>query len=158
MQRWKLIAVIAVVVIGSAIAAGGYAFWNARQNKPTRVWVPIPINTALSNEQREDAAASLKLQLQDLGLLEKVAKDSGVTPELDLASDADTAKLLSEKLFVEVNEVERPEGPVAVINIGFDCTARQFEAMGKATTRLMDDVNALLRPPQPDAQPAGFGE
>jgi hypothetical protein len=149
MQRWKLLVVIALVVAGSAVAAGGYAFWNARQNKQTRVWVPLEINPVLSMEDRTQAAGQIKNYLSKPGILAAVAKDTGIAAELGLASDEKAAELLGERLFVEVGEYKSPMGPVPAINIGFSCTKREFDTLGKAATRLMKDVLAFVTPPKP---------
>lgn len=148
MQRWKLFAIIAVVVMGSALAAGGYAFWNARQNKPTRVWVPLEINPSLTLEQRQEAAGQIKNHLMRPEILTPVARDSGVAGALDFDSDELAAAHLRKRLFVEAGEFESPKGVVPSLNIGFDCTRREFKTMGRATTRMMKDVWAFIVPPE----------
>jgi len=156
MQRWKLLAVIALVVVGSAVAAGGYAFWNARQNKPTRVWVPMEINPVLTMEERHQAADQIQKYLDRPEILTPVAKESGIAGGLGLASDEKAVELLSERLFVEVGEFNSPKGLVPAINIGFDCTKREFDTLGRAATRLMKDVWTFITPPEP-AEDTDFG-
>jgi len=149
MQRWKLLAVIALVVVGSAVAAGGYAFWNARQNKPTRVFVPLEINPVLTMEERAEAAGKIQEYLLRPEILTPVARETGIAAGLGLESDEKAAELLGQRLFVEVGEYNSPKGLAPALNIGFTCTKREFDTLGRAATRLMKDVWTFITPADP---------
>ena len=138
--------VVAVILLG---AGGAFALWNYKQNKPDKVWVPMRINPKLTTEQKEQAAEQIKAKLLEGDIMLKVAEDTALASELKLDSREAAATLLKERLFVEAGEANTPTGIVPAINIGMNGKKKEMKALGKASTRLMEDVWKIMgiKPP-----------
>jgi len=151
MQRW-----IAVVVVTMMLLGGGglYAYYVYKQNRPSPVWVPLPIRLGLSNEKRDVLVNDLRMKLSRPEVLEQVSKDVGLTKKWRLASDAEGAREIGQRLFVQVGEADTPQGKVPSINIGVTGKRKERVVSNEITMRLMDDVMKILgikAPPKPGA-------
>lgn len=151
MQRWI---VAAVVLILLTVGGGAFAYRHYKQNKPTRVYVPVPLNPELPSEKREEVAAELKARLSEPGLLIQAVKDTGLAGKLKLASDEAAGRFVGERLFVETGEADTPMGlKVPALHIGMTCKVKEYTPMGEVALRLMDDVWKILGVnPPPKAQ------
>jgi hypothetical protein len=118
------------------------------QDRPTRIWLPIPTKPELLLEQRQDVVTLLTEKLSELSLLTLVSKDSGYAKDMGLATDEDGAEDLKQRLFVEIGTADSPGGKVPSINVGFICKVKEFERMKKVTNRLMTDIGIVLGLPK----------
>jgi hypothetical protein len=153
MQRWIVAAVVFAVL---AVSGAGIGYWKYReykQNKPDKIWLPIPTKPELSLEQRQEVVTLLTEKLGELPLLTKVSKDSGYAKDMGLATDEAGAKDLKQRLFIEVGIAETTGGKVPSINVGFHCKKKEFDKMKKVTNRLMADIGIILGLPAPKRAP-----
>lgn len=144
MQRWIIAAVVSVIVL---VAGAGFGFRAYKQNRATRIWLPIPTRAELTIDQRRDAVALLKKKLGEDELLTKVSVDTGYARDMALADDAAGAADLRQRLFVEIGTADTPAGKVPSINVGFNCKVKEFDRMKKVTNRLMADIGVILGAP-----------
>lgn len=142
-----------VVLLAGGAGIGYWKYRDYKQNKPTRIWLPIPTKPELSLEQRQEVVTLLKEKLSELPLLTKVSKDSKYAEDMGLATDEAGATDLKQRLFVEIGTAESPAGKVASINVGFSCKVKEFERMKKVTTRIMVDIGNVLGLPAPKRAP-----
>lgn len=141
MQRWIIAAaVLLVLMVGSAAVA----LRVHRQNQATQVWLPMPINPALSSERREATVVLLKQKLGAHSLLAQVSKDVGLTKKMKYTSDDEAAADLGKRLFVELGQADTSNGKVPSINVGMKCKVKEFKTMGEVTNRLGKDIFAIL--------------
>lgn len=124
------------------MGAGAFGYRFYQQNRNTRIWLPLPIPAATS-EQRQEMAATLRKKLSDPALMGAVCRDSGYAGTKGLSADEATKDLLG-RLFVETGTADTPNGKVPSVNVGFNCKVKDFEKMKKPTNRLRDDIMKLL--------------
>src|SRR5690606_16719837 len=98
MQRWIVAAVVLMLL---TVGGGAFAYRHYKQNKPTRVYVPMPLNPDFPAEKREEVAAELKKRLSEPELLIQAVKDTGLAGKLKLASDEAAGDFVGKRLFVE---------------------------------------------------------
>ena len=125
-------------------AGGGFALWTYRSGMPKPVWVPLPLNPALTDEQREDAAAKLKAKLLEGDTLTNVVKELGLAAKLKLPTDEAAEAEVRRLLFVKPGEADSPMGRIPSINIGFESQRKTYDAYSEASMRLMKDVSKIL--------------
>jgi len=151
MQRWIAAVVVAMMLLGGG---GLYAYYVYKQNRPSPVWVPLPIKPEFSNEKRDALVNELRMKLSKPEVLEQVSKDVGLTKKWRLPSDAEGAREIGKRLFVQVGEADTPRGKVPSINIGVTGKRKERLVSNEIVMRLMDDVMKILgikAPPKPGA-------
>ncbi|WP_200272686.1 hypothetical protein [Luteolibacter pohnpeiensis] len=141
MQRWIVLGLVAVLLLGAGGAAG---LWTYKQNRPDRKWVRLPINPKLPPDQKEEAASQLKEKLLDDKIMTKVADDIHLAEGMKLGSTQEAVALLKQRLFVEVGSVTLPSGETPCLNIGVSGKRKEMDSLGKAPTRILDDVFKIL--------------
>lgn len=147
MQRWILIALVGAILFG---LGGGYALWTYRENRPQKVWVPLPLNEEISEEKRKEVAEEIKKKVLEGDLLSVVVKEVGLARQLGLDSDAEAEKELRQRFFVDLGEADLPDGKrVPALHVGVNAQRKSFKAMGDAAMRIMQDVWKMLgiKPP-----------
>jgi hypothetical protein len=115
-----------------------------KQNRPSPVWVPMPINPELPIEKQDEIARELKKKLSDREILAVVSKDLGLMGEWKLPTDAACADELAMRMFVRAGEHETPMGKTPTINIGVNGKVKDRAVSEKISMRLMDDVFKIL--------------
>jgi hypothetical protein len=131
--------------IGAHDGGGGaIGYRTYQQNRPTRVWLPMPIDTARPLEMRDKTVAILKQRLSDPVVLAAVSKDAGYAKNSGIESDAAAAKDLARRLFVEIGTADTPLGRVPSINVGMECKVKEFRIMRAVVNRLKTDVFKIL--------------
>jgi hypothetical protein len=146
MQRLIIAAGVLLVLM---LGAGAFALRVHRQNQSTQVWLPMPINPALTSERRDATVILLKQRLGEHALLARVSKDVGLTKKLRYATDDEAATDLGKRLFVELGQADTSKGKVPSINIGMKCKVKEFKTMGEVTNRLGKDIFTILGIPEP---------
>jgi len=147
MQRWIVMAVVGALLAG---AGGGFALWNYRENRPKKVWVPLPLNAALTEEKREQLAAEIKAKLLAGTIIADAVEETDFASKMKLTPEQAEAEA-RQRLFVELGETDTPMGRVPSVNIGFNCQRKSFNAYGSLATRLMKDVWKMLGIKEPEA-------
>jgi hypothetical protein len=141
MQRWIAIGVAAMILL---LGGAYFARKSYKQNLPSPVWVPLPINPELPVEKQDEIARELKAKLSDRKILIVVSKDLGLAGEWELPTDAACADELARRMFVRAGEHETPLGKTPTINIGVNGKAKERRLSEKISMRLMDDVFEIL--------------
>jgi hypothetical protein len=146
MQRWIAVGVVTLILLMSSAGVGLYYY---KQSRPYPIWVPLKINPEFSNEKRDEIVKALKTKLTEHELLLKVSQDVDLKRKWRLASDEEGARLIGERLFVELGEADTPMGKVPSINVGVRGTKKEMGVSGEISMRLIEDVWAMLgiKPP-----------
>ena len=146
MQRWIAIGLVVVLL---AVGGAGYGLHLYKQSRPHPVWVPMPINRELTEENGREIAKDLKAKLGDKARLTLVSQELGLAKLWELPSDDAAASEISERLFVDLGEMDTPTGKVPSINIGVRGPVKDKQISEKLAMRLMQDVRKLLgiKPP-----------
>ena len=131
------------------LGGGVFAYWTYKQNRPSPVWVPLPINRDLSDDKRNEIVKDLKAKLDTPEVLARVSKDLDLPEKWNLSSDAEAAQSISERLILEIGEADTPMGKVPSMNIGIRGTKKEVKLSGEIAMRLMKDVWKILgiKPP-----------
>lgn len=146
MQRWIVAGVVAMLLMG----AGGYfALKTYKQNRPSPVWVPLPVNPELPMAKRDEIIADLKAKLSEREVLIQVSKDVGLIGKWGLVSDDAGAVEIGKRLFVRPGDADTPMGKVPAIHVGVNGKRKDREVSGQIAMRLMEDVWKILgiKPP-----------
>ncbi len=132
-----------------ALGAGGFAYRTYKGNRPAPIWVPLPLNSEVSEEKREEVLKELKEKLELPEVLTRVSTDLGLAKKWNFASDAEAAAEVKRRLFVHLGEADSPMGRVPSINIGVEGLAKEKDLSGEIAMRLMQDVWKILgiKPP-----------
>ncbi|MEX1116017.1 MAG: hypothetical protein WEB53_12255 [Akkermansiaceae bacterium] len=141
MQRWIAIGVGAMIVL---LGGAYFGLKSYKQNRPSPIWVPMPINPELPIEKQDEIARELKKKLSDREILAVVSKDLGLMGEWKLPTDAACADELAMRMFVRAGEHETPMGKTPTINIGVNGKVKDRAVSEKISMRLMDDVFKIL--------------
>ena len=137
MQRWIVTGVVMVML---GLGGGVFAYWTYKRSRPHPVWVPLPINREIPDEQRREIGAGLKAKLGEPEFLIQVSKELGLAKKMRLASDSEVAEELGRRLFVELGETASPMGRVPTINIGVTGKNWEKEVSGEIVMRLVEEV------------------
>lgn len=127
MQRWIIAAGVFLVLLAGGSAFGYRAYRLNRAIHPVLLQFPVPGET--TQDERNAAAKLLRHKLSEAALLAQVSRQAGLARKLNLASDESAASDLGKRLFVEVGEADLPQGRLAVIKIGANCTVGEYNAM-----------------------------
>jgi hypothetical protein len=146
MQRWIVAGLVAMLLV---VGGTGYAYRSYQQNRPSPVWVPMPLNPDRSQTEHETVARELKGKLDTPEILTRVSKDLNLAKAWGLASDTEAADEIARRLFVKVGEVNTPTGTAPAINVGVDGPVKDRELSAKIAMRLMEDVWKIvgIKPP-----------
>lgn len=153
MQRWIGIGLAVMMLV---LGGGGfYALRVYKENRPSPMWVPMPLNPELSVEKRDEVAGKIKEALMKPELLLRVSKDLDLPQNLGVKSHEEAVSELTKKVFVNVGEADSPMGiKVPSINVGMMGKVKNQGVSGKIAMRLMDDVWKLLGiEPPPKKEP-----
>ncbi|MFT3990904.1 MAG: hypothetical protein QM680_05790 [Luteolibacter sp.] len=146
MQRWIVIGIIALAL---AFGGGAFGYWSYRQHRPDKVWVPLPLNPALGEDQRAKAAAELKTKLESDEILTRVCTDLSLADKWKLSS-TDAAKAeVKKRLFVEIGEVALNGTTAPSANVGVTGIRKERQLLGEISTHLIKEVWKILgiKPP-----------
>jgi len=119
----------------------------------TKVWVPLPLNAEVTEEQRQGVTADLERKIRDHELMLEIAKETDLASKLKLPSDEAAAQRIEQQLFVELGEADTPIGRVPSINVGMNCKVKHFKLMGEVSTKIMEHVWKMLGIKAPEKQP-----
>jgi hypothetical protein len=144
MQRWIVVAALVVCLLGGATVAG--VWWNHRQNKPDKRWVPLEFNPDLSEAQRQESVAHMRESLLTDAILTGVVRDCDVQGEWELPSEEAAVAELRKRVFIDAGERMVKGMPVATLNIGFRGTVGQKDYLDRLAGRLMEDVLRMIAP------------
>jgi hypothetical protein len=123
----------------------GFAYKAYKDNKPSPIWVPLPINPELSDDKRVEIVKKLRAHLTQAEILMQVSKDLNLPPALNVSSHEEAANEISKRVFVDIGEADTPTGAkVPSINVGVKGKAKDRELSGKVAVRLIEDVQKLL--------------
>lgn len=150
MQRWIVAgAGVLILLMGGLL----FAYQSYKQNRPSPMWVPLPINPELTVSKREEVAKELKTKLADQEILLRVCKDLSLKQKWNLGSDEAAAGELGRRLFVRPGDAVTEMGNVPAIHIGINGKAKESQLSGAIAMRLMDDVWKILgiKPPNKKA-------
>ena len=127
------------------IGGAGLAYKVYKNNKPSPIWVPLPINPELSDEKRVEIVKKLKAHLTQAEVLMQVSKDLALPSVLNVPSHEEAANEIGKRVFVDLGEADTPAGAkVPSINVGVKGKAKDRELSGKIAVRLIQDVQKLL--------------
>jgi len=141
MQRWIAFGLVAMVLM---MAGASYGEWEYRQSRPVPMWVPLPLNSELSEARRKEIVTQLKTELARHDRLEKISTDMNLAKEWSLPSPDAAADQLAKRIFVKLGDMETPMGRVDAIHVGLKGTRRDKELSGKISMRLKDEVWDIL--------------
>lgn len=130
-------------------AVGYFSYKTYKQNRPTRVWLQLPINPESSADYRKSSVKMLTERLSEPAVLAGVSKDVGLTRKMKLASDDAGAAELGKRLFVELGEMDTPKGKVPTINVGLNCKVKECALMGEVANRMRKDLARIIGLPEP---------
>jgi hypothetical protein len=147
MQRWIVVAALLVSLLGGATVAG--VWWNHRQNKPDKRWVPLEFNPDLTEAQRQESVLQMRENLLTDAVLTGVVRDCDVQGEWELPSEEAAVAELRKRVFVDAGELMVKGMPVATLNIGVRGTVGQKEYLDRLAGRLIEDVRRLIAPQAP---------
>lgn len=133
-----------VVAMMLVLGGGAFAYRAYKENRPYKMWVPMPINPEMPVEKRDEIAKNLKEKLGRTEILLQISKDLGLPAKFHLASHDEAVEEISHELFVQVGEADGPMGKVPSINIGMNGKSKNKELSGEIAMRLMDDVWKIL--------------
>lgn len=149
MQRWILTGVVAVILV---LGGGAFGYWTIKQNRPAPIWVPLSMKADFPYDKRKEIAKELKTKLEKKEILLKVSKDLGLAAAWKLPSDEAAADELGKRLFVDLGDMDTPDGKVPSMNIGVRGKLKEKELSGKIAVRLMKDVWTILGLEAPPAK------
>lgn len=152
MQRWIVVAALVVCLLGGATVVG--VWWNHRQNRPDKRWVPLEFNPDSTEAQRQESVLHMRENLLTDAILTGVVRDCDVQGEWELPSEEAAVAELRKRVFIDAGEFMVKGMPVATLNIGFRGTVGQKDFLDRLAGRLMDDVRRMIAP-QPAASSAG---
>jgi hypothetical protein len=141
MQRWIALVTVVLLLLG---VGGGVLIWNHRQNRPDKVWVPLPLNPETPEDARSNLAKQLDTELRKPSVLKGVAADVQLATKLGLPSDEAAVAELTKRLFVEVGTADTSMGRIPSLNIGVNGKSREHELLGQVSIRLMKDVRRIV--------------
>ncbi|MFT4176553.1 MAG: hypothetical protein QM627_07835 [Luteolibacter sp.] len=142
MQRWIVIGVIAVVL---AFGGGGYGLWSYRQHRPDKIWVPLPLNPALSDEHRAKVTEELKTKLLASDeILARVCTELSLAEKWNLPSTDAAVAELKKRMFIEIGETSISGTTVPTANVGVSGKRKERKLLGEISTRLMKEVWQIL--------------
>jgi hypothetical protein len=146
MQRWIVAGVVVMVLL---FGGGGFAYWSYKQNLPSPVWVPLPMNHEVPLEQREKIAKELKEKIEVPEILNKVSKDLDLAAKWKLANADAASAELKKRLFVRAGDMDTPGGKIPSMNIGVDGPRKDSHVSQEIAMRIMEDVRKILgvKPP-----------
>lgn len=148
MQRWIALALVAILLLGSA---GGTLLWNQRRNRPDKVWVPLPLNPEVPEDARRTFAKQLDTELRKPEVLLGVATDVHLAEKLGLPSTEAAADELGKRLFVELGTADTTMGKAPSLNVGVNGKSKEHALLGQIAERLMKDVKRFLGVKEPPA-------
>jgi hypothetical protein len=123
----------------------GFAYKAYKGNKPSPIWVPLPINPELSDDKRVEIVKKLRAHLTQAEVLMQVSKDLNLPSALNVPSHEQAANEIGKRVFVDIGEADTPTGTkVPSINVGVKGKAKDRELSGKVAVRLIEDVQKLL--------------
>lgn len=125
-------------------AGAGYGLWEYRQSRPVPMWVPLPINSELSDAKRKEIVTRLKTELAEHGRLVKVSSDLDLAKKWHVSSADAAADDLAKLIFVKLGDMDTPVGRVDAILVGVKGTRRDKELSGEISMRLKDEVWGIL--------------
>lgn len=150
MQRWIIAGVVALVLL----CGGGFtAIQFYKQNRPSPVWVPMPINPELPTAQRDEIISKLKAALSENDRLVLVSKEVGLVGKWGVPNDEDGAAEIASRLFVREGQVDTPNGRMPAIHIGIKGKRKETEVSGQIAMRLMEEVFDILGIQRPEKMP-----
>jgi hypothetical protein len=148
MQRWIGLGLLTMFLV---LGGGGYfALRIYKENRPQRMWVPMPINLEIPVEEHDKIAGKIRGELMKPEILLKVSKDMDLPKKMHLDSHEQVVSELNRVVFVEVGEADSAMGAkVPAIHVGVKGKRKNQDLSGKIAMRLMDDVWKLLgiKPP-----------
>ena len=115
-----------------------------KQNRPHPIWVPIPINPELPIAKRDEIIKTLKENLSQPTVLEKVSHDLSLPTKLKLPNDQAVANELKKRLFVRPGDMDTPNGKIPSLHIGFNGKVKEQALTSEMAMRLMEDAWPLL--------------
>ena len=147
MQRWILLGLVAAVILGIAGAGG---IWWMRQNRPESQWVPMPVSTDASSEERKDTIQGLERMLKQESVLLKIVKDLSLQSRLNCKSEQEAVDLLKNSLFVREGEFRNPttQETFTTIDIGMSGKSKQRALLGEIAMRLAKETRSALGIPE----------
>jgi len=149
MQRWIMISAI-VVALGGIGLMGGYAWLqNERANRPDAIWVPIPLNPELSQEQHQEFTDNLRQRLASDEVLGKISADLNLRTRGNFPSEEASITDLRTRLMCEVGE----HNYAPSLNVGFRGVSRENAMLRELAERLMQDFNEIVSTPSPSDTP-----
>jgi hypothetical protein len=123
----------------------GFAYKAYKDNRPSPIWVPLPINPELPDEKRVEIVKKLKAHLTQAEVLMQVSKDLKLPTAMNAPNHESAAHEIGKRVFVEIGEANTPTGSrVPSINVGVKGKAKDRELSGKIAVRLVEDVQKLL--------------
>jgi hypothetical protein len=146
MQRWIAAGIVTMMLF---LGGGYYGYKTYKENKPSPMWVPLPIKPDLESAKRDEIIKDLKSKLSAPEVLVKVSQDLGLRQQWNLPTDEACAQTIGQRLFVRSGDAITEMGPVPAIHIGVNGTAKESQLSGKIAMRLMDDVWKILGVPPP---------
>ncbi len=141
MQRWIALVTVVLLLLG---VGGGVLYWNHRQNRPDKVWVPLPLNPETPEDARGTIVKQLGTELRKPSVLLGVATDVQFATKLGLPSNEAAVDELGKRLFVEIGTADTAVGKIPSINIGVNGKSKEHELLGQVSIRLMKDVRRII--------------
>lgn len=152
MQRWIGFGLVSMILV-----LGGGSFFALRiykENRPHRMWVPMPLNPDVPREEHEKIAGKIKDELMKQDNLLKVSKDLNLPKKWNLQSHEQALLELNRVIFVRVDEADTAMGTrVPAIHVGVKGKRKNQKISGEIAMHLMGDVRKFLGinpPPKKD--------
>lgn len=123
------------------LAIGGYfARKEYYNNKPSKIWVPLPVSVELLYEDQKKLADQIEEALRADDILLQVVRDAGLQEKFKQASEAEAVEDLGQRLFVEVGTADTSMGQLPSINIGVKGRHREKPALEAASMSVIKEV------------------
>ncbi len=141
MQRWIIAGVLAFFLLGGGAIFG---YWKIKQQTPDHRYIPLPFNTALTAQQRNEKAAQFKERLLTDAILTGLVRDCNIVSKWHLASESAAVEVLREKAMIEAATDPVENVPTECLRIGFKGVVAEHNDLEALAERLMQDVRRLV--------------
>lgn len=145
MQRWKLLAAIAIAGLVLAAVGGTFALREYRAEKPSPIWVPLALRPDISMAEQKELAEKIEANLRKKAVLRKIVEDVRLQEKYGVADVEAAVAELDRRLFVRPGKAETPQGvSVPSVNVGVEGTKRDQAISEQSATRIIKDVWKML--------------
>lgn len=141
MQRSITLAIAAFffLVIGAGVGAYFY-----KQNKPDKLWIPIPVKNEISEESKAEIERIARDHFAKPEVIERVSQDSGLP-----------SNFITSRIFFEYGDFQDPSTMIqgTSFNIGLAGKRKERASLEKGATCLGKELRKVYQMPEPKGSP-----